>query len=46
MARGNVDAHSTISGFFEMDFGAGAATTDAYESNSYSVRIAASLSCV
>ncbi|MFT9148577.1 MAG: hypothetical protein ABF502_07280 [Acetobacter sp.] len=39
MARGNVDAHSTISGFFEMDFGAGAATTDAYESNSYAFRM-------
>lgn len=39
MARGNVDAHSTISGFFEMDFGAGAATTDAYESNSYAFRL-------
>ncbi|WP_063906895.1 hypothetical protein [Acetobacter malorum] len=39
MARGNVDTHSTISGFFEMDFGAGAATTDAYESNSYAFRM-------
>ncbi|MFT8597441.1 hypothetical protein [Acetobacter orientalis] len=39
MARGNVDAHSTISGFYEMDFGAGAATTDAYESNSYAFRM-------
>lgn len=39
MARGNVDAHSTISGFFEMDFGSGASTTDAYESNSYSLRM-------
>ncbi|QEO17283.1 hypothetical protein FLP30_05675 [Acetobacter vaccinii] len=39
MARGNVDTHSTISGFFEMDFGAGAATTDAYESNSYAFRL-------
>jgi hypothetical protein len=39
MARGNVDAHSTISGFFEMDFGAGASTTNAYESNAYAVRM-------
>ncbi|GAA09121.1 MULTISPECIES: hypothetical protein [Acetobacter] len=39
MARGNVDAHSTISGFYEMDFGAGADTTDAYESNSYAFRM-------
>ncbi|MFT8549560.1 MAG: hypothetical protein ABF739_00480 [Acetobacter okinawensis] len=39
MARGNVDKYSTISGVFEMDFGAGAATTDAYESNSYAFRM-------
>lgn len=39
MARGNIDKYSTISGVFEMDFGAGAATTDAYESNSYAFRM-------
>lgn len=39
MARGNVSKTDTISGFFEMDFGAGAATTDAYESNSYAFRL-------
>ncbi|GBR01159.1 hypothetical protein [Acetobacter oeni] len=39
MARGNISKTETISGFFEMDFGAGAATTDAYESNSYSFRL-------
>ncbi|MBS1004424.1 hypothetical protein [Acetobacter thailandicus] len=39
MARGNVNSHSTISGFYEMDFGAGASTTDAYESNSYAFRM-------
>ncbi len=39
MARGNVSKTETISGFFEMDFGAGAATTDAYESNSYAFRL-------
>ncbi|MDG6093993.1 hypothetical protein LOC54_02500 [Acetobacter sp. AN02] len=39
MARGNIDKVSTVSGFFEMDFGAGAATTDAYESNSYAFRL-------
>ncbi|RCL07350.1 hypothetical protein BJI49_06930 [Acetobacter pasteurianus] len=39
MARGNVDKNSTISGFYEMDFGAGASTTDPYESNSYTFRM-------
>ena len=39
MARGNIDPETTISGMFESDFGAGAATTDAYESNSYAFRL-------
>lgn len=39
LARGNIDSESTISGFFESDFGAGAVTTDPYESNSYSFRM-------
>ncbi|MFT8720453.1 hypothetical protein [Acetobacter sp.] len=39
MLRGNIDQYETISGFFETDFGAGAATTNAYESNSYSPRL-------
>ncbi|MFT8469222.1 MAG: hypothetical protein ABF705_11320, partial [Acetobacter syzygii] len=39
MARGNVDKYSTISGLFALAFGAGAATTDAYESNSYAFRL-------
>lgn len=39
LLKGNIDEHETISGFFETDFGAGAATTNAYESNSYSPRL-------
>lgn len=39
LARGNIDSEATISGFFESDFGAGAVTTDPYESNSYSFRM-------
>ena len=39
MARGNIDPERVISGFFESDFGAGAVTTDPYESNSYSFRL-------
>lgn len=39
MLRGNIDQYETISGFFETDFGAGADTTNAYESNSYSPRL-------
>ncbi|NHN87276.1 hypothetical protein [Acetobacter conturbans] len=39
MMKGNIDQYETISGFFETDFGAGAATTNAYESNSYSPRL-------
>nr|WP_245528431.1 hypothetical protein [Gluconobacter morbifer] len=39
LARGNINSESTISGFFESDFGAGADTTDPYESNSYSFRL-------
>ncbi|MBV1836146.1 hypothetical protein [Acetobacter estunensis] len=39
MARGDINRKEAVSGFFEMDFGAGAATTDAYESNSYAFRL-------
>ena len=39
LARGNINSEATISGFFESDFGAGAVTTDPYESNSYSFRL-------
>ncbi|MBB2154734.1 hypothetical protein HLH33_00155 [Gluconacetobacter diazotrophicus] len=39
MARGNVDADTTISGFVETDFGAGAETTNPYESNAYVPRL-------
>nr|WP_099210849.1 hypothetical protein [Gluconobacter cerinus] len=39
LARGNINSEATISGFFESDFGAGAVTTDPYESNSYAFRM-------
>ncbi|AOX18113.1 hypothetical protein A0U89_04150 [Kozakia baliensis] len=39
LARGNIDPETTISGFFESDFGSGAVTTDPYESNSYAFRL-------
>ncbi|GBQ36615.1 hypothetical protein AA13594_3340 [Gluconacetobacter azotocaptans DSM 13594] len=39
MARGNIDAFTTISGFVETDFGAGAETTNPYESNAYVPRL-------
>lgn len=39
LARGNINPEATISGFFESDFGAGAVTTDPYESNSYAFRM-------
>ncbi|MEE8663186.1 MAG: hypothetical protein SOH81_06345 [Acetobacter sp.] len=39
LATGKISQTETVSGFSEVDFGAGAATTDAYESNSYSVRL-------
>lgn len=39
LVRGNISQNSTISGFVETDFGAGGATTDPYESNSYVMRL-------
>lgn len=39
MARGNIDSHTTVSGFVETDFGAGAETTNPYESNAYVPRL-------
>ncbi|GBQ98961.1 hypothetical protein GLI01_33310 [Gluconacetobacter liquefaciens] len=39
MARANIDSHTTVSGFVETDFGAGAETTNPYESNAYVPRL-------
>ncbi|TQL17203.1 hypothetical protein FBY58_0772 [Zymomonas mobilis] len=39
LMRGTVSPHSTISGFVETDFGAGASTTNPYESSSYVIRL-------
>ena len=39
LARANIDSHTTVSGFVETDFGAGAETTNPYESNAYVPRL-------